>query len=105
MNEMIARLSEDREDPLEIEYISLEDCEDRLQELIWVLETMRRKEAGLREAFQKLIFTQQTIMPGGNYSGIIICDTSDLDFQSEVKFRIVISVDGEEHAFTLHWGA
>lgn len=66
------------------------------------IEDMRRQYEVLHEILPGVILRQQTIMPGDNYTGIVICDTRDLDPEKEGKFRIAVSVDGEEHGFTFN---
>lgn len=61
----------------------------------------RTKKDMIQETLPGLILKQKTIIkPGNSYSGIVICDTHDLDPQKEGSFLIIVSVDSEEHQFT-----
>jgi hypothetical protein len=64
------------------------------------IETMRANNQLLREALPEIIMKPQaTIMPGGSYSGVVVCDTRELDEEIEGRFQMAVLVGGEEHIF------
>jgi hypothetical protein len=73
---------------------------ERLEDLKYDLEAMRRQNQVLRETLPGIVIKPQSLIPGTIYYGIIVCDTRGLDANTEGKFRIMISVDGEGHKFT-----
>jgi len=66
------------------------------------IEDMRRQYEVLREILPGVILRQKSIIPGDSYTGIVICDTRDLDYETEGRFRVTVSVDSEEHRFTFN---
>lgn len=52
-----------------------------------------------REAAASKVLRPQTIKPGEHGRGLIVCDTSSINDKTEGTFQILVSVDGEEHAF------
>jgi hypothetical protein len=49
---------------------------------------------------KELVLQRQSLQPGAGASGLIICDTSDMNARVEGDFHMVVSVDGEQHDFT-----
>lgn len=80
-----------------------EEVEVMLEDLEMDIETMRANNQLLREALPAIVMKPQaTIMPGGSYSGVMVCDTRDLDEEMEGRFQLAVLVDGEEHIFTFN---
>jgi hypothetical protein len=75
------------------------DPMELLENLKYNLEAMRRQNQALRETLPEILVVPQRLMPGDNLNGIFICDTTGMDANMEGKFRIIVSVDGEEHKF------
>ena len=73
-----------------------------MEDLQYDVEIMRANNQLLREAMPEIILQPQTIAPGGNYSGIVVCDTRELDAKLEGRFQVAVMVDGEEHRFTFN---
>jgi len=76
------------------------DPMELLENLKYNLEAMRRQNQTLRAILPSILITPQSLMPGNTLSGIFICDTSGMDTNMEGKFRIIVSIDGEEHKFS-----
>lgn len=76
-----------------------------MQDFKYDIEDMRRQYEIFRETLPGVILRQQTIAPGNSYTGIMICDTRDLEPETGGKFRVTVSVDGEEHRFTFNRGS
>jgi hypothetical protein len=72
---------------------------DKLSDLVFDLEQMREQNDVLQEMLPAVIVKQQRILPGKSYSGVLICDTGDLEASLEGQFRILVAIDGEEHGF------
>jgi len=64
------------------------------------IETMRANNQLLQEGLPELDMKSQTITPGNSHSGIVVCDTRDMNEKVEGNFQVVVSVDGEKHKFT-----
>lgn len=64
------------------------------------LEDMRRQYEVLHEILPGVLLRQQDIMAGDSYTGVVICDTRDLDLKTGGRFRVTVSIDNEEHSFT-----
>ena len=79
-------------------------CEpmELLKDLKYNLEAMRQQNQALRETLPEILMTPQTLIPGTTLHGIFICDTTGMDANMEGKFRIIVSVDGEEHKFSFN---
>jgi hypothetical protein len=75
---------------------------DKLRDLVFDLEKMREQNDALQGMIPAIIVKQQRILPGKSYSGVIICDTGDLDASQEGKFRILSAIDGETHGFVFN---
>ena len=58
----------------------------------------------LQEMLPGFIIKQQAIMPGETYSSMLICDTSNINTKTEGRFKIVVSIDNEEHKFIFNRG-
>jgi hypothetical protein len=71
-----------------------------LEELKYDLEAMRNSNQALRETLPGILIKPQTLMNGTIYNGIIVCDTRGMDADMEDKFKVTVSIDGEEHKFT-----
>lgn len=86
----------------EVYLLSLADIVDmdKLEELKYDIEAMRWQNQVLRDMLPGVVMKPQTTMPGSSYSGIVVCDTRDIDSKIEGNFKVVVSVDGEEHKFT-----
>jgi len=80
---------------LEIDKIAVSIEEKRME-----LETMHEQDQQILEAMPDFIISQQIIMPNDSYTGVMVCDTGNLDARVEGKFKILVSIDGEEHGFT-----
>ena len=52
----------------------------------------------------KLAVKPQTLLPGENCGGLVVCDTLSMDDKTEGKFQVLVSVNGEEHEFTFNRG-
>jgi hypothetical protein len=75
---------------------------DKLSDLVFDLEQMREQNDVLQEMLPGVIIKSQRILPGKSYSGVLICETGDLDPALEGKFRILVAIDGEEHGFVFN---
>lgn len=80
------------------------DVTENLGDLVYDIESMRDQNDVLQEMLPAVIIKQQRILPGKSYSGVLICDTSDLDTALEGNFRILVAIDGEEHRFVFKRG-
>jgi hypothetical protein len=49
---------------------------------------------------EELVIKPQTLLPGENSGGLVVCDTRDMNDKVEGNFKVVVSVDDEEHEFT-----
>lgn len=78
--------------------------EERLHDLVFEIESMRDQNDVLQEMLPSVLITQGRILSGNSYSGLLICDTSDLDAAIEGNFRISVTIDGEEHRFVFKRG-
>jgi hypothetical protein len=76
-----------------------EDITEKLSDLVMDIESMRTQNDVIQEMLPAILIKQQRILPGKSYSGVVICDTSDLDAGLEGNFLIVAAVDNEEHRF------
>lgn len=76
------------------------DVEVMLDDLELDIESMRTNNQLLRDALPDIIMKPRTIMPGGAYSGIVVCDTRKLDENTGGRFQVAVLVDGEQHLFT-----
>lgn len=80
------------------------DVTEKLNDLRFDLESMREQNDVLQEMLPAVVIKQQRILPDKSYSGVLICDTGDLDAAIEGNFRISIALDGEEHRFVFRRG-
>lgn len=78
------------------------DVTEKLSDLVFDLEQMRDQNDVLQEMIPEMIVKSQRILPGKSYSGVLICDTGDLDAALEGKFAILLAIDGEEHGFVFN---
>ena len=60
----------------------------------------RRGFAQLEDTVPDLTMKTQIIKPGDCITGVVVCDTRGIKPEIEGKFRVVISIDGENHEFT-----
>jgi hypothetical protein len=51
---------------------------------------------------EELVLKPQKLLPGEGGGGLVVCETRSMDFKTEGNFRVVVSVDGEEHNFTFN---
>ena len=61
---------------------------------------MRKHIEQLKESIPDIIIKSKTIMPRGSYSGLVVCDTSEMTPETEGQFKIVVTLEGEKHEFT-----
>lgn len=52
----------------------------------------------------EIILKPQRIMPGSSFSSIVVCDTGAMTSRIKGIFKIVVSIDNEEHQFTFTRG-
>ena len=89
----------------EAQFITAEELTDRMYVFERKIINMRAQNKAFQDMLPGYILKQKTIIkPGTSYSGIVICDTHDLDPKIEGSFQITVSVDGEEHRFTFNHG-
>ncbi|WP_163836998.1 hypothetical protein [Spartinivicinus ruber] len=55
-----------------------------------------------RQFVEELVMQTQTIMPGGSHGGLVVTDTRDMNHKIEGAFQVVVTVDKEEHNFTIN---
>lgn len=84
------------------EFSEFDSIEYDIMDLREGIEQMRTNNSLLREALDDFVVKPQTIMPGDSCSGIFICDTSEMDPETEGSFRVIVSVEREEHQFTFN---
>jgi hypothetical protein len=60
----------------------------------------RKQFEQLEDSVPEIIMKPQTILPNNSISGIVVCDTGELDPKVEGIFRVVVSIDGQEHRFS-----
>lgn len=80
------------------------DVTEKLMDLKFEIEDMRRQNDVLQEMLPAVVMKSQQILAGKSYSGVLICDTSDLDSTVEGNFRIQVTLDGERHNFVFTRG-
>lgn len=68
------------------------------------IQRMRKEIAQVKDSVYEIMMKPQVIMPDGSYSGILVCDTQDMDSKITGTFRIVVSIDGENHIFNFKHG-
>jgi hypothetical protein len=78
--------------------------EEYYEDLKTDIENMRAQNELVRAALPPSAFTPQTIAAGQEYGGLIICDASVLNDNTEGRFQIAVSIAGEEHRFTFSRG-
>jgi hypothetical protein len=81
-----------------------EELADLFEDLRTDIERMRLNNEMLREALPDFYIKPQIIMSGDNFSGIVVCDTSDIDSETVYNLRVFVSIDGEVHNFTFKRG-
>jgi hypothetical protein len=81
---------------------SFDSVETKIKDLNNDIITMRDSNDQLRSALQEIVVKSepQAIMPGDTYSGIMVCDTRDMNKEVEGNFKVVVSVDSEKYNFT-----
>ena len=77
-----------------------ENMNDKMEDVRRRLESMRMKNLLLQEGLSEYDMKQKTIMPNDNHTGIVVCDTRDMNSETEGNFQVAVLVDGEEHRFT-----
>jgi hypothetical protein len=82
--------------------IDNETATDRLQDLKYDIEAMRRQNEVFREMLPGVFMKPQTIMPDSSYTGMVAFDAGDMNKDAEGKFQIIVSVDSEKHSFTFN---
>ena len=80
------------------------DVTDELDDLAIDIESMRDQNDVIQKMLPAIIIKQQRILPGKSYSGVLICNTSDLDATLEGNFKISVVMDREEHRFVFKRG-
>lgn len=78
---------------------SSENLVDEVENLKKRIETMRAQNQAIRETLPEYDMKPQTIMPGKNLSGILVCDPRDLNKDAGGNFQVAILLDGEVHKF------
>jgi hypothetical protein len=81
-----------------------ERATDEMRDLKYDIESMRRQNEIFQEMLPRFILKKQVIMPGNSYTGIVICDTHDINTATEGNFHVSVSIDGEEHKFAFYRG-
>jgi hypothetical protein len=71
--------------------------EIELDMLLEKIQRMHKERAQFKDSVSEIMMKPQAIMPDGSYSGILVCDTQGMDSKIKGTFRIVVSIDGEEH--------
>lgn len=66
------------------------------------LETMHEQNQQILEAMPDFIMSRQIIMPGDSYTGVVVCNTGQIDLTMEGTFEISVSIDGDEHIFAFN---
>jgi hypothetical protein len=64
------------------------------------IEVMRSNNQRLQTALQEILLQPRTIMPDNSFTGIVVCDTRDMNSETEGNFQITVSFDKEDHRFT-----
>jgi hypothetical protein len=78
--------------------------EDDYKDLKIDIENMRAQNNLVRETLPLSALKTQTIMPGEDYGGLVVCDTRDMNDKTEGNLQIVLYVAGEKHEFTFNRG-
>jgi hypothetical protein len=71
------------------------------QNIINNLNNIAAQSKSRREFLEAFVMKSQTIMPGQSYGGLVYCDTRAMNHKVEGNFKVVISVDGEDHIFNI----
>jgi hypothetical protein len=56
----------------------------------------------IRETMPESVLKPQTLQPGQDCTGLVVCDTKDLTTRTAGTFVVIISVGGEQHRFTFN---
>ncbi len=75
--------------------------EPKLANTVNKIKLMRDEIGQLKETVPDIVIKQSTILPSDTYIGIVVCDTAEISPEIEGEFKIIISVDGENHEFTI----
>jgi len=78
--------------------IDSETATDRLQDLKYDIEAMRRQNEMFREMLPGVFMKPQTITPDSSYTGILAFDAGG-NSDVEGNMQIIVDLDGEEHSF------
>jgi hypothetical protein len=78
--------------------------EEDFEDLATDIENMRKQNDLLREVLPPSILNPQTIMPGQDCTGLVVCNTKDMDEKTEGNFQVIVTVAGEEHRFAFNRG-
>lgn len=81
-----------------------ERATDKMRDLKYDIKSMRRQNEVLREMMPRFILKNQVITPGNSYTGIVVCDTHEIDPEIEGNFQVSVSIDEERHEFTFYRG-
>lgn len=67
---------------------------------MYKLEETREDFEQLEYTIPEIMLKKRTIVPGDSINAIVVCDTRDMDASITGNFKIIVSIDGEEHRFT-----
>lgn len=81
----------------EVRKMMMKKYEIELSMVLKKIQKMHKEIAQLKDIVSETIMKPQVIMPDSRYSGILVCDTQDMDPKITGTFRIVVSIDGEDH--------
>ena len=73
-----------------------------IEDLNYDIDIMRANNELLRQALEEIVIRPQSILPDNSFSGIVVCDTRAMNKDVEGNFKIVVSIDSEEHNFTFN---
>jgi len=66
------------------------------------IENKRDVNALIRETMPETVLKPQTLQPGQECTGLVVCDTKDMTTKTEGTFIVIVSVAGEQHRFTFN---
>ena len=62
-----------------------------------------REPSNIQEILiEELVMKPQILLPGESSSGLVVCDTTDMNNKVEGNFQVLVSFNGEEHEFTFN---